>query len=193
MKYEICNMKYKKKEKTCVGMLHVPYFMFHRAFSLVETLLYVVLLSIVLLVVAETLIAVIRSSGSLRTAARIERDAGFALERIVREIRDAKSVDVSASTFGAHPGALALNTSVVSGGARTVRFYLENGAIYLKEDGVIVGPLSSVQTKASNLVFRRIATGRSEGVKIELTLSSGTGSAARSENFYATAALRNSY
>ena len=65
--------------------------------------------------------------------------------------------------------------------------------MYLKEDGVVVGPLSSAQTSASNLVFRRIPTGRSEGVKIELTLTSGAGSVARSENFYATAVLRDSY
>ena len=183
-------MKYKTRK---IRMFHVPCPMFNRGFSLVETFLYAAILSIVLLVVAETLIAVIRSSGSLRTAQRIERDAGFALERMVREIRDAKSVDVAGSTLGTHPGILALNTTTVSGGTRAVLFYLENDVVYLKEDGVVVGPLSSAQTSASNLVFRRIPTGRSEGVKIELTLTSGAGSVARSENFYATAVLRDSY
>ena len=183
-------MKYKTRK---IRMFHVPCSMFHRGISLVETLLYTAILSIVLLVVAETLIAVTRSSGNLRAAQRIERDAGFALERMVREIRDAEAVDAAGSTLGAHPGVLALNATTVSGSPRAVLFYLENGVVYLKEDGVVVGPLSSAQTSAANLVFRRIPTGRSEGVKIELTLSSGDGSAARSENFYATAVLRDSY
>ena len=164
-----------------------------RGFSLVETLLYTAILSLVLLIVAGTVIAVIRSSGNLRTAQLIERDAGFVLERMVREIRDAQSVNVGASILGAHPGKLLLNTTTVSGGVRTAEFYLDNGVLYFKEDGAVVGPLGSAQTTVSNLVFRHIATSRSDGVKIELTLTSGTGSAARSENFYATAVLRDSY
>lgn len=164
-----------------------------KGFSLVETLLYTALFSLVLLVVAETLIAAVRSSGMLRASQRIERDAGFALERMVREIRDAKNVTVAASALGAHPGMLALNTTNASGGARSALFSLTNGVLYLTEDGVVVGPLSSAQTVVSNLVFRRVTTGRSEGVKIEMTFQSGSGQAARKENFYATAALRDSY
>lgn len=164
-----------------------------KGFSLVETLLYTAVLSLVLLVVAETTIAVIRSTRTLRVAWRIERDAGFALERMVREIRDAESVNLGQSVLGAHPGALALNTTNTSGEARAVLFSLTNGALYLTEDGVVVGPLSSEEVTVSNLIFRHILTGHSEGVKIELALSSGSGGALRTENFYATAVLRDSY
>ena len=164
-----------------------------RGASLVETLLYVAILSAVLLVVAETLIIAIRSAGTLRASQRIERDAGFALERLARESRDAQSVNLGASILGVHPGKLALYTTTTSGGTRAVEFYLDSGILYLKEDGAVVGPLSSAEVVVSNLIFRRAATPRSEGVTIELTLQSGSGQAARSENFYATAVLRDSY
>lgn len=162
-------------------------------FSLVETLLYTAIFSLMLLVVTETLIAAVRHSGTFRAVARIEQDAAAMLERMVREVRDAESVNVAASTLGAHPGTLALNTTNASGGARAVKFHLDNGVAYLTEDGSITGPLSSGAVTVSNIVFRRIVTSRSEGVRIELTLQSGSGQAARSENFYATAVLRDSY
>lgn len=160
---------------------------------MVETLLYTAIFSFMLVVIAEALIAAVRFTGTLRVAARIERDAGLALERMVREIRDAQSIDATASVLGTHPGTIALYTTNASGGARTVQFYLENGVVYLTEDGAVVGPLSSAGVTVSNLIFRRAATPRSEGVKIELTLQSGSGQAARSENFYATVVLRDSY
>lgn len=164
-----------------------------RGFSLLETLFYVAILALSLLAVMQTLAVVTRSYAVFRAAGRIERDAALSLERMMREIRDANDIAAAGSAFGAHPGRLLLNTTTAAGAARAVEFYVNSGALSLKEDGVISGPLTSGNTTVSNLVFRNIATARSKGVKIEMTISSGSGAAARSENFYATAVLRNSY
>lgn len=167
----------------------------HRAggFTLVEMLFYIALLSLVLLAVTETLIVMTRSYGALRAAQRIEEEAGFALERMVREIRDASRITDAGSVFGSHPGTVLLTTTTASGAARTVEFYLDSGTLMLKEDGAVTGALTSARTGVTNVIFRKITTARSKAVKIELTLTSGTGSAARSESFYATAVLRDSY
>jgi Tfp pilus assembly protein PilW len=160
---------------------------------LVETIFYVVILSFALLAVTQTLLIVTRSYSTLKNAERLEEEATFSLERMIREIRDARSVDDAGSLLGAHPGRLLLASTDISGNSRTVEFSLEGGKLTLKEDGVTTGLLSSAQTNISNLVFRKIATARSQGVTIEMTMRSGTSTAARTENFYATAALRDSY
>lgn len=155
-------------------------------------LFYVAILSLCFLAVTETLIVATRAFGSFRAAERIAEDAGPALERVVREVRDANAVS-GASVLGSHPGKLILATTNGSGAARTVEFYLDSEKLSLKEDGAVTGALTSGKTTVTNLVFRKVTTARSQGVKIELTLASGTGSAARNENFYVTAVLRDSY
>ena len=162
-------------------------------FSLVEMLFYVMLLSLCLVIVTQTLVVVTRSFGVLRTAQRIEQEASLSLERLLREIRDANGIQDAGSTFGAHPGRLYLTTTNSAGTARTVEFYLSNGQLLLREDGSATGALTSANVTISNLIFRKISTVRSKGVKIEMRLQSGTGQNARSEDFYTTAVLRDSY
>ncbi|MEK7208221.1 MAG: prepilin-type N-terminal cleavage/methylation domain-containing protein [Patescibacteria group bacterium] len=162
-------------------------------FSLVEMLFYIAILSFSLLAVTETLITVTRSYGVLRAALHIEQEAAFALERMAREIRDANDINDAESVFNAHPGELFLVTTNAAGAARTVRFYLDNGKLSLKENGVATGAQTSAKTSVSNLVFRKITTARAKGGKVELTMQAGAGQTARSERFYATAMLRDSY
>ena len=162
-------------------------------FSLVEMLFYIAILSLALLVVTETLLIMVRSYGSLRAAQQIAQDASLSLERMMREIRDANGTTDAESVLGLHPGELFLSTTDARGAPRTVEFSLSNGQLVLKENGVQSGALTSTKTSITNMVFRKIVTARSKGVKIELSMRSGAGSAARSENFHATAVLRDSY
>lgn len=171
-----------KKKRTKIG-----------GFSLVEMLFYVALLSLALLVVTQTLLVMIRSYGNLRATQHIEQDGGFSLDRIVREIRDASEVTDAESVLGTNPGELFLVTTNAVGASRTVEFYIENGQIMLREDGTPVGSLTGTKTTVTNLVFRKITTTRSKGVKIEMTIESGSGTANKSKNFYGTAVLRDSY
>ncbi|MDO8620449.1 MAG: prepilin-type N-terminal cleavage/methylation domain-containing protein [bacterium] len=164
-----------------------------RGFSLVEMIFYVIILSFALVAVMQTLIVVTRSYGVLRSEQRIEQEAAFSLERITREIRDASGIDDAGSIFGTHPGKLLLNSTDALGVARTVEFSVDTGKISLKENGVVTGLLTSGKATVTNLVFRKITTTRSKGVKVEMTLSAGTGVAARTENFFTTALLRDSY
>ncbi|MDO8564682.1 MAG: hypothetical protein Q7R88_01675 [bacterium] len=153
---------------------------------------YVIILSLCLVVVAQTIIISIRSYGALRAKQVLETDAAIALERITREVRDAESVALGGSVLGSHPGVLVLNSTTLDGAPRTVEFLIVNGLLTLKENGVSVGALTG-ESAIRTLIFRRIATARSEGVKVELTLQEGVGVASSTESFYATAVLRDSY
>ena len=164
-----------------------------RGFSLIEMLFYVAILSLSLLAVTQTLLVVTRSYGTLRAAERVEQEAAGGVERILREVRDANDIDDAGSVFGAHPGKLLLQSTTVLGSPRTVEFSLDGGKLSLKENGSVTGLLTSQNTTISSLVFRKISTTRSKGVKIEMTMQSGSGPSLRTENFYTTAVLRDSY
>lgn len=186
-------MNYTKKKNLIVGLFHDSCSMFHRGFSLVEMLFYVVILSFSLLAVLQTLIVLTRSYGILKNVQSIEQESAFSLERLVREVRNANAIDDVGSTFGTTPGKLLLNSTDVSGTARTVEFSVVGGKLSLKENGVVTGVLTSSSTAVTNLVFRKITTTHSKGVKMEMTFTSGSGLSARTENFYTTAVLRDSY
>ncbi|KKU67935.1 MAG: hypothetical protein UX89_C0010G0014 [Parcubacteria group bacterium GW2011_GWA2_47_16] len=164
-----------------------------RGFSLVETIIYTGLLVLILVAVINMMLLMSHSYNYLKLSRHIQVSAVTALDRMVRDIRNAQSVDVGQSTLGTSPGILTLNTSTVSGTPQTVQFYVSGGGIRVKQDGVDIGPVTLPDVTLTNLVFRQITTGISQAVKIELTLSTGVGPAARSANFYGTAILRDSY
>ncbi len=151
-------------------------------FSVVETLVYLAIVATALTLIVGTALGLSRAYGGAANLARIERDAVSALERITREARAGAAVDGVGST---------LVLSMDNGGTR--EFFVSGGALHMKENGVDQGSLTGSAVAASSFVVRLITTGRSEAVKIELALQSGSGTASTTKRFYATTILRNSY
>ncbi|MDO8590465.1 MAG: prepilin-type N-terminal cleavage/methylation domain-containing protein [bacterium] len=160
-----------------------------RGFSLVEMIIYVGLLALILVSLVNMLLGMSRAYGYLKFSQHIQTSAVIALDRMVRDIRNAESVSVPESVLDTSPGILTLNTTTATSSLQTLQFFVSNGALRVKQDGGDLGPLTLPDVTVDNLVFRQMNTGISEAVKIDLTLSSGTHTA----NFYATALLRDSY
>ncbi|KKU25887.1 MAG: hypothetical protein UX39_C0016G0008 [Candidatus Magasanikbacteria bacterium GW2011_GWA2_46_17] len=166
---------------------------FTTGFSLVEMIIYVGLLAIILVAMMNMLFGMSRAYGYLKFSRHIQSSAVTALDRMVRDIRNAQSVNTAESTLGTSPGVLTINTTTATSSSQKLQFYILNGTLRVKRDGGDLGPLTLSDVSVSNLVFRQINTGISQAVKIEMTLSAGTGPTARSVNFYNTAVLRDSY
>ncbi len=179
---------------------HRQYTRGSRGYSLVETLIYIALLAIIVYALISALVIMTKAYRTTKASKSIENSAMFALDRMVREIRDAKSIDASHSVFGTTPGELYLNTTDTSGTALTDDFYVSGQILRLKQNGVDVGPLTLSGARVTNLVFRSISNAQpsdgtvvSTAVKIEMTIESGTGSSLKSRKFYEAAVLRGSY
>ncbi len=162
-------------------------------FSLVETIIYIGLLILIIVAVVNMLIGMSKAYGFMRLSTQIQTSAIDSLDRVVREIRNAKSVDTAGSTLGTSPGVLTLNSTDDTGSAVTYQFLVSGGVLRIKQNGVDQGPLTLPNVTVSNLVFQRMATGVSQAVKIEMTLVAGSGSMTRTAKFYGTAILRDSY
>lgn len=174
---------------TCESVSSFKFQVLRGGFALIELLVYIAVLSLALLAIANTLIVITRSYSSVRSIAVVERNA-FAFERITREIRGSFGISDADSVFGANPGRLFLNTTDVLGSPRTVLFYIEGISLMLKENGGVAQALTSPDVSVVGLVFRKITTPHSLGVKIELTLESGSGASFHRESLYDTVALR---
>ncbi len=156
-------------------------------YSLVEMIVYVALLSLILLSIINIVFSFGRSYerlGALRTA---EHTGLAAMERIVRDIHAATSVDTSLSTLGTSPGVLSLVA-----GATTTKFYVVNGELRMDVMGSYVGPLSVSSAKLTSLTFKLITTPKTQAVKIDMTVMGTAGQATSSKTFHTTAILKNS-
>jgi len=163
-------------------------------FSLIETLVYVSILVVILIAVINTALIMSRSYGELSASRNINSSVVSALERITREVRWAYDVDNSQSTLNVHPGSLTLSTTNYFGESSTVEFYLEDGVLKIKEGGVYKGVLTSPNVQVVNLVFRPVSSGRSQMIKVEITLEGVVRRGRiRSETFYDSVVLRGSY
>lgn len=158
-----------------------------------EGIIYIAVLAILLGVVVSMLASILQSYRVVKLVRIIEQSASSSMERMVREIRDAKSIDGANSILGSHPGKLVILTTDETGGDQTVEFFIQDNVLRLKEDGVDKGPLTVASASVTNLIFREVDTGISKGVKIEMTVHASQGDRVRTDNFYGTAILKESY
>jgi type II secretory pathway pseudopilin PulG len=162
----------------------------HKGFSLVEMLVYIGILVFMLVIILQVVLSVGSSDKIIVSLRNIETSASLALERVSREARTADTIVVASSVFGSHPGRLVLNSVNASGTSRTVEFYLSNGQLILRENGIDSGALTAGDAYVTNLVFKRFASSTVEGVSTELNITSGTSTSFRSETFYTSTLLR---
>lgn len=159
-----------------------------KGFSLLEMVVYITILSALAILVVGSMLQLARSWNSVSLSQDINASANVALERTVRTVRDASSVDTGASTLDTNPGVLALSID----GDNTV-FSVENGAVVLTVDGDNQGPLTSADVSVTSLVFSHYAGAQSEVVTIDMELTASRGSITKVVPFHASAVLRGSY
>jgi type II secretory pathway component PulJ len=181
------NLDYQDSSRTKVALRKVW------GFTLIEMIVYVVVLASVFVLVVNTLLVVTRSYSSVKITNDLNNSSLIFFDRVIREIRRAESIDLAQSVFGSSPGRLVLNTTDSLDDPLVLDFYVDNGNLKLDKDAVLSGSLTSDTVTITNLVFTDTSTTTSASVKIELTLEATNGGTTRTENFYSSAVLRGSY
>jgi hypothetical protein len=141
-----------------------------------------------------SILIIIRVSTNIRLARNLNISSRTAMERIIREIRLADSID-GTSTFGSHPGYLKLNTIDANNNPTTMEFFLTGSNLMIQEGASSPESLTSSNVTVSNLVFYQISPSTaSKAIKVEMTLTSILPNGQqKSEKFYDTVVLRRSY
>jgi len=159
--------------------------LFKKGTTLIELLIYTAILAAVSVFMISSILITIKSFNDYRLSRNISVSAASAMERMVREVRQASDVS-GAGVFDVSPGHLVLDTA---------EFFADSGRLVIKNAGgnTYLTPQDLI---VSNLIFREVATSTnqvSKAVKIEMELTGGQGSYAKSEKFQTTVVLRGSY
>ncbi len=158
-----------------------------KAFSLVEMIVYLALMTMISLVIVQSIVTVIRSNKESFNNNLIENSAVSVLERIKREAGRATSIDLVNSNL--QSGVLQMIVALEDDSTSTVKFILQGGVVNIYESGVLSGPLSMSGAEVSALKFNDIKNAKSEALRTVLTIKSGL----KTETFYSTEILRGSY
>ncbi len=166
-----------------------------KGIGLLETLIYVAITVLLMVIVVNTAGVVSVVSGKARLKRNILGEAGIAAERMVREIRLADSVLLTESTLGAHPGTLALSSVVGADDDTPITrtFYLSGDTLMMKEGEGAAVPLTDKVSVTKLIFYRVVASTTSEAVTFELTAEDALKSLTESHTFNATSVLRRSY
>lgn len=164
-----------------------------KGFSLIETIIYVTLFALILGAVLYSLANTFTWYRSMKASRNLELSATAILDRVMIDIRNAKTVNDGESSFNTSPGILSLVGTDDFGATRTIKFFLVNNTFHVSENGVDLGPLSLSTVRVTNLVFRSFSGGAARGIRVELTLRSSTNNYTKTANFYTSAILRGSY
>ena len=157
-------------------------------YSLVEMLIYVAILTIVSILVVNTILSFTRSYRDLEALRVVEHSGIDSMERMTRDIRAATGVDIGNSVFNTSPGVLTIVTTANSV-STTTKFYLDNGVLKVDINGTLSGPLTLTSASITNLTFRRLVSGISEAVKIDMTIQATVGNTTKVRTYHSTIML----
>ncbi len=172
---------------------------YKRGFSILESLVYVAILSVMLIAVINAMQLLASSYRGIKSLRSVEVAAINSMDRIIRETRSATSVNTAQTTFNVNLAqststAFTLNGLDASSTAVTIQFYVSGSRLMLKENGITLGPLTPGNVAVTSLVFRSYSTTTSSAVKVEMIIDTASSSGVTtSKNFYGTAVLRGSY
>lgn len=166
-----------------------------KGFSLVETMIYIGIFGVVSLFTVNIIFTAVKTYNNFKIVKDLKSAAEISLERMSREIRLANDIDISKSVLGASPGKIYLNTvDFDTDSSKNIEFFASNGALIMVQNGFSEEYLTSSSTEVTNLVFREIVSSTtSKAIKIEMEFKARKGGFEKSEKFYTTAILKNSY
>lgn len=141
----------------------------NKGFTLIETLIYGLLVSGMILI--TTLFSISISEGNQRARAyqEVQQNARLAMERIVQEVRAASDLNVGASTFGSGSGVLSLAHSDAA--KNPTVFDVSNNVLRIKQGTGAAIALTSDLVRVTSLIFTNLSvSNRTKNIGITLTV-----------------------
>ena len=162
-----------------------------KGFSLVETVIYIGLMSAILL----SLIYIISSASGtyylLRNSRNIERSAINIMDTFNVQTDTATKIDLNNTKFDSATGSIALISYDDVGNSTTTKIYLSGNNLMLSQNNNVLGPINLSDVRVTKFVVRNFSTSTINGFKIEMNIDNASSSVQyMSENFYNSYILR---
>jgi len=163
-----------------------------RGITLPELVVYVTIFIALSLVATNSISQMGRAFVRYKVNSALAGSATSVLERAVREVRFATSIDDGQSIYDNPMGRLFL-AHASSSATTTVEFLVAGGKVLVKENGGQAVPLTGETVIAESLVFRKAATTTRRAIKVELGLRDTRSGTTTVDYFYTTAVMRGNY
>jgi hypothetical protein len=124
-----------------------------RAFTIIEAMLYVVLLATITGTLVAFLLNILGRESKVMTVMEVNQNARFALEKMDATIRNSK--DATTPTDGGGTDTTLSLTMPVAGVSPTV-FAVSNGVLTMKQGTAAAVPITSAAVKVTNLTFTNL-------------------------------------
>lgn len=163
----------------------------YSGFSLVETLIYIGLMTVILFSLISLIDSASRTYLFLKSSRNIERSAINIMDNLNDLANVSSKLDLPNTIFDSATGSISLITYDGAIMSTTTKIYLSNNQVVLAQNNTVLGPLNLSDVRVTKLIFRNMSTSTFNGFKVEMTIDSGT-SAERyvSEDFYNSYILR---
>lgn len=159
-------------------------------FTLIEMLVYVAILGLVISVFVASFVALLRTQSQVQMNRAVLHTTTLVTDRIMRDIRNADSIDSGASVLGSSPGVLTL---VMDDDGNTVSYALDGDLLTVSENGGAAEALTPGSVSVTSLTFEQVLADASEGVHLELSFIVEEGRASTTRALTGFAVLRGSY
>jgi len=138
-----------------------------RGFTLIEVLIYIGVLGIILIAIFSLLIVSYRSNIKARVMRETLEDARRAMDIMVREIKEAKSVYIP-TTNSSQFSLETINYLPTDEDTTYIDFFLCDSHLCLKKESQDPVSITKDNVEVNNLVFTRIVSGDSTSIQILL-------------------------
>lgn len=171
----------------------------NRGFTLVETVLYVVLIGSILVTFSYFFASGLLSREKAMTGQSVEQNTRFALSRLTQEIRDAKVLNASTS-YGLNLAAATntgkgLSLGTIDTSASATEFYVNNGVLEIRRGTAAAVALTSSDVQVQLLQLTNRSSGTNRAVALQMVVQAVTATStvtyAASTSVQTTVNLRN--
>ena len=145
-----------------------------KGFTLVEIMLYTVLLIFFSAVAVTFLLYIVKLYVYTQVTSEVLVNAQSAMEIMVQEIKQSRSIYTPTSIFDAHPGQLSLETPrnmAPEENQTYVDFYIDDERLYMKREGSAAKLIIGNTVRVDTLTFKYLNPSQAEAVQITLTVS----------------------
>lgn len=138
-------------------------------FTLIETSIYGLLLSGMILVSILFSLSISDGNQKARAYQEVQQNARMAMNRMIGEIEAANDLNAGSSVFGTSPGTLSLVNDNSS--KNPTVFTVVNSALRIQQGAGAVIPLTSDDVQVTNLIFTNLSvTNRTKNILISMTV-----------------------
>lgn len=151
-----------------------------RGFSLIETIVYLLLMGVILSAIALFLLHLTNARAKTMVISEVLSAAYLIEERLSEAVRHADSIRLADSTFATDPGVLSLNMIDASREPTVFSLTADNGQFQVAEAGAGAITLTPADVHVTNLVFTNLTGTDDIGIiQVQFTLEISSASGAR--------------